>query len=249
MDYQSIGLDISLNHLGMCFLDEQGKYADHAFITDVKKYVTADPAHGMHYKAPSARSDDPNHFLRVREFCNFIYSTMYRWNILGVDVDEVATTLNKPFSTTLRVAIEGYGFASKSTRLRESTELVGAIKQLIYQKGVLFRVHDPDSVKLFAVGNGHATKEQMHAQFVEETHVVVPHTWRKEKGKKILDGPGTDVADAYFLARLLWTEMELRKGKVSLHELPEYQIRVFNRTTKAYPVNLLDRPFVGETNV
>jgi hypothetical protein len=52
-----------------------------------------------------------------------------------------------------------------------------------------------------------------------------------------------DLCDAYGLARLLLLELELRSGITKLSDLNEIEIRVFNRITKAFPVNLLDRDF------
>ena len=66
-----------------------------------------------------------------------------------------------------------------------------------------------------------------------------------KKGKPDdLDGPLTDIVDAYFLAKLIWIELQVRSGEICLKDLPEHQILTFNRVTKAYPVNLLARPFI-----
>jgi len=126
--------------------------------------------------------------------------------------------------------------------LYETAELTGHIKVAVVRTDKL-RVHDPDTIKLFACNYGHATKEQIYTQFMDETGVSVPTTWLKQGKKKILSGPGTDVADAYFLARMGWMEHQLRTAQVKLQELPEHLQRIFIRETKAYPLNLLDRPY------
>ena len=57
--------------------------------------------------------------------------------------------------------------------------------------------------------------------------------------------PGSDVADAYFLLDMLEWEIKVRKDPLQLKLLNEKQLQVFNRCTKAYPENLLNRSFVA----
>lgn len=233
-----VGFDVSLNHLGMAMLGPEGKLRDYHYITSVKKGHTVDPEHSTHYSAPSARSDHPLHFKRIHTFLDVVdalINDFYSQAVLEGDEPPI-----------LICVFEGYAIGSKSSRLFENAELTGVIKHYLvdYQGNAMcsLRVHDPDSVKLFAVGNGHAKKRDVYQQFVEETQTSV--YYKEDKSKKDFDGPGTDIADAYFLARLGWLEVQLRKGCISLQEIPENWIRVVNRVTKTYPINLLDRPFV-----
>jgi hypothetical protein len=231
-----LGLDVSLNHLGMAFLSPQGKFLDYYFITSVKKEANAHLDHSTYYNAPSARSDHPLHYKRVNEFLDVVHDVVRDFYDVGMDF------VGNP---TLLCCVEGYAVGTKSSRLFETAELTGSIKNyLVYEQEYPLRVHDPDSVKLFAVGNGHAKKEDVYRQFVQETEVEIYYKQVKRGTKKDFDGPGTDVADAYFLARLTWMEMQLRKGRMSLQDMPENWVRVVNRVTKTYPTNLLDRPFV-----
>jgi hypothetical protein len=232
MSEQYIGIDISLNHLGMCLVDNAGIFRDYAFLTDTKKFVTADPEKGILYRAPSARNDHPNHIRRIDRFLQFVTETIEHWSDF--------------FDGSQSVSIEGYALASKNTRLYESAELTGAIKRSIAKMGGrCIRIHDPDTLKLFAVGYGHASKEQMYQQFSKEAGVSIPTTLLKEGKGKVLSGPGTDVADAYFLARMLWLEHDLRSGDVRLQDLPPHLHKIYTRETKTYPVNLLERPLIG----
>lgn len=57
-------------------------------------------------------------------------------------------------------------------------------------------------------------------------------------------GIATDLADAFFLARMLRTELMLRSGEEDLKDLPENERRIFLRVTKALPENVLSRPFI-----
>jgi len=58
------------------------------------------------------------------------------------------------------------------------------------------------------------------------------------------DGVGTDLADAFFLGRILRTELMLRAGVEKLEDLSESERGIFLRTTSAYPENILSRPFI-----
>jgi len=223
-----IGLDVSLNHLGMCHIGPDGELRAWAFLTDTKKFVIEDPVHGTLYKQPSARSDHPDHFRRIQRFTSFVMGRIRS---------------AEPCVWPCIVNIEGYALNSKNTRLYETAELTGNIKVAVARWAGKLRVHDPDTIKLFACNYGHATKDQIYMQFIDETGVSVPITWLKQGNKKILSGPGTDVADAYFLARMGWMEHQLRTAQIKLQELPEHLQRIFIRETKAYPLNLLDRPY------
>jgi len=222
------GLDVSLNHLGMCCLDSEGQLQHWAFLTDTKKFVKEDPDHGELYRAPSARSDHPRHFCRIEYFVKFVLRCLEEWSEGG---------------DPQIVCLEGYALNSKNTRLYETAEVTGAIKRACVLAHRKLRVHDPDSIKLFACNYGHATKNQVYTQFMDETGVSVPITWLKEGKMKKLSGPGTDVADAYFLARMGWMEHQLRIGQIKLQNISPHLQKVFIRETKAYPVNLLERPY------
>lgn len=227
-----VGIDLSLAHFGTCLIDMEGKVLDYHYMTDVKKDAEVDSKHSVHHRIPSATCDSSEHFDRMVYIASLIRQRF-----------DIYNCANK----MMMVAIEGYGYASDSSRQYEIAELTGHLKTEIVSEGAAIRVHDPDSVKLFAVGNGHATKEMIYNQFEKETGLKVYTKHVKNRKKVELAGPGTDVADAYFLASLLRTEMLLRLGKIQLKDLPEHQIRVFNRVTKTYPVNLLDRPFIEKT--
>ena len=98
------------------------------------------------------------------------------------------------------------------------------------------KVYDVQAVKLFATGNGNAEKA--------EVVIACRDRWDLnflEFGKTT--GAGGNVADAYVIAQLLRTELDLRAGRTRLEDLPEAERRVFTRTTKQHPVNLLELPF------
>jgi len=130
------------------------------------------------------------------------------------------------------VAFEDYAFAAHG-RVFNIAEATGALKVEFYQRGIPLRLYDPGSIKKFASNFGNADKVRMR-----ETYDAL------NDGKK-LDGPvNEDIVDAYFIADLLHKELQLRKATISLRDLTDKQIEVFNRVTKSYPENILVRPFL-----
>ena len=138
------------------------------------------------------------------------------------------------------VSIEDYAYNAHG-QVFHIGEYVGGLKQIYYRKEILIRQHEPPVVKMFGTGKGNCDKIRMCDEY-----------------DKLLDGqidlknlpqyksPKEDVVDAYYLCKLLRLELLLRMGIVKLEDCTEKQIQIFNRVTKAYPVNILARPFVGE---
>lgn len=235
-----VGCDVSLNHGGFCFFDSKGEVCSWRFFHDVKKYVKAEPDHGV-LTGMKKGKDETSHAYDVRRAYN------YR-NLFAAHVLEHLCVRESVFS------IEGYAIhqgASSTNRLLQIAELTGLLKDQIYSGGGRMRIHDPMSVKMFA-SHGRATKMEMRAAAANVDGFLLPDSLfkvKKIKGKdEDLDGPGTDVVDAYWLGKMALTELRLRSGELVMSDLPENQIKVFNRVTKAFPVNVLARPFVGATD-
>ena len=152
------------------------------------------------------------------------------------------------------VAIEDYAIGaafSGSTGLIQIAEMTGVIKHWIYMNGGAIRTYDPSTVKLFATGKGNALKrhvieaaEQGKFKLPSEMFKEVKKVWQGHPDKE-LDGPGSDLCDAFTLAKMLWTELQVRAGKLELKDLPGHvREKIFFRTTKANPVNILARDFI-----
>jgi len=139
-------------------------------------------------------------------------------------------------------AIEGYSFGSigKTFNMAENC---GLIKTSLLKAGIKLRIYDPNSIKKIATGDGSAKKENMLEAFNE---IPVNEKVDITKLGSPTTHPSEDIIDAFFMAKLLRLELSLRKGLVTLRDLNEDQISVFNRVTKAFPVNILDTPFIGE---
>jgi len=233
-----LGLDISLDHSGVVTLNKDGKVVDYLYTTTSKKLSEVDPKHSfLLSKKGKEESKDVFRLRRLREIASALleYDDGFFFKIVP----------NMYFS------IEGYAYSSKTTSICQIAELTGFLKQMIFAGGGKLRIHDPLTVKLFAVSKGKCLKKDIVLEALKA--FTIPDGLIKRKKVKVkgqdekieeYDGPATDIADAYFLARMVFMELKLRSGKVMLDKLPENERRIFLRVTKAYPVNILARPFI-----
>ena len=148
------------------------------------------------------------------------------------------------------VAIEGFSYGSPG-RLAQLGEFIGIVKSKLYSNGSKLRIYDPNSVKLNACGKGNADKYDMYLAYYNDKcgldlsmfPVIDPEkpTQRKAGVSQL-----SDIVDGFWLGRLLILELKLRKGLVSLKDLGEEKIKIFNRVTKANPSNILSTEFTGK---
>ena len=141
------------------------------------------------------------------------------------------------------VGIEGYAFGATG-RVFQIAEFCGGIKLKCYDLEMKLRIHDPLSIKLFSTGKGNSDKSEMcqaYSKLPASEKLDLDESFFTQKGS-----PAEDIVDAYWICNLLWLELKLRKGSIALKDLPEEQIRVMNRVTKAHPTNLLDTEFLSK---
>lgn len=96
------------------------------------------------------------------------------------------------------VSIEGYAMGAKG-RVFHIAENCGLMKWHLHKAHIKFDVPAPSVIKKFATGKGNANKDAMYNAFVEETgirlwDILIPN-------KKKLDGPVTDIVDAYYILK------------------------------------------------
>lgn len=249
------GLDLSLDHCAVVTLDKQGKGINYLYTTTSKKMAEADSKHS--FLLSKKVKDESKDTFRLRRM-NEIAEVLLMFLIHNNDFDKFFHDI----TSSAYFSIEGYAYASQTTSICQIAELTGFLKQKIFEGGGNIRIHDPLTVKLFAVNTGKCLKKDI----VEAAQKVfdIPECLIKRKKKKIkgikskvkgkvksqidiieeFDGPATDVADAYFLAKMVQVELKLRRGEVTIAELSENERRIFLRVTKAYPVNILARSFI-----
>ena len=134
------------------------------------------------------------------------------------------------------VAIEDYGFMGKGAGFYV-VELTGMLKHWLWQRGIPFRLYDPQAVKQIATGKGNADKQQM----IEAAEFCIhgPGENLSKYGKA-----AADIADAFFVAYLLHHELRARENPNIVPHLSDKAKRVLNRVTKSNPVNILARDFI-----
>lgn len=220
------GWDISLNHGAMVELTD-GDLTAISYVIDVKKAATNGVQtrsvdtwiDGVYYKPPKTADKQSKQMDRLSFWARH----------LGEHLD---TT--KPDY----VGIEDYAFNARGQNFHIG-EVGGVARLLAFISGCRLRLHDPLSVKLATTGRGDADKEQM-AQTIKEVYGAN----FDDLHPKVAE----DVYDAFAVAQLLWTEIQVREGALALSDLQDRERRVFNRVTKTYPVNLLARDFIQDPN-
>lgn len=227
-----MGLDISPTHAGLVALDRHGRLLDARCVCETKKEaagLTKRPGLGITAtpfptELTSSKFEDPDGRAAYR------LVWMRSWL-----QESLASFVQETFE--LEVAVENYAFHMKQGA-HQIGETGGMARLLLLDRPrTKVRLYDPVTVKMFATGVSQATKEMVGEAILRD------HAVRFDE----LDLKPTtveDLQDAYAIARLAWTEMEVRAGRVLLKDLTEKQIQVFNRTTSAQPINLLDRDWM-----
>lgn len=235
------GLDLSLDHGGLVTLNEDGVVTDYAYITAVRKSAEIDPEHSI--LLSKRGKEEPKETFRLRRMGEYRRCLSNFLKFRPVPPEKVVGQLY--------YSVEGYSYASQTTSICQISELTGYLKQILFENHGKIRIHDPLSVKLFATNKGNCLKKDIvqRAQLafdIPEGLIKKVVKKNKKRGTQVdeYDGPATDIADAYFLARMLYKELQLRKGNISLSQLSEGERRIFLRVTKANPVNILDRKFI-----
>lgn len=230
-----VGLDLSLNHFGLVTLypDES---SESVYLYPVKKYViTADDPKitGFLTIQKGSMSHDKYTLERQKQISSIITSHLQKLK-------------------NYVVGIEGYSYGSVSESICQLAEIGGVIKLWVYQNGGKLKIIDPTSLKLFTTGQGSALKKDI-VQFCKKHNYRVPdvlfrNITIRRQGKKLndLNGPGTDLCDAFSLAFFLQMIQKVWNGQVTLDSLPESQQKVFFRTTKKNPINILGDGFIED---
>lgn len=215
------GCDISLNHGAIVFIKTStAAAAEYEFFTDKMKY--AGKFGGACILPPKVLDRDQKAVYRLSQIREWLDEKLPPLQTLG----------------RLRVAAtEGYAF-SQTQQAHQLGEVGGVVRLHLYSL-VPYRIHDPATVKLYATGKGNATKDEMRDAVLRQWNFPTEAA-RNSLEPRVLE----DLADAYTLARMALTELQLRSGEVELKQLFEHQIRAFNRVTKANPVNLLVRGWI-----
>lgn len=225
------GMDISLNHGAVVQL-RNGKLDDFWYYTDQAGSAKRSKKHGCRVEIPTPKKQ-PDKQIRSAIRLDWVS----KW------IDRVPLAHKPHFS-----GLEDYALGADQGA-HYLGEIGGQARRLLWLRGIRFRLHDPIAVKLFVTHDGTAQKD-----LIEE---FVLNRWKadfgncndpKSRSKTKARQTSEDLSDAFGLAQLVWTEYLLRKGKIKLSSLHEKEIQLFNRVTKAYPINILGREWIHNPN-
>jgi Holliday junction resolvasome RuvABC endonuclease subunit len=219
-----LGIDISVNH-GAFVVLRKGKLDHFRFVTDRSTVAKSSKEYGTYFFPAKLRDWQERAILRVAFWSSWLSSTFQN--------DEL-------IAATTHAGIEDYAYDA-GMNAHQIGEVSGLVRLRVWKSGRAMRLYDPSSIKMFAAHDGTASKSEM----IEEVHRRWKDTQmfsRYSKGQ--FTGVEEDLCDAYAIAQLVWTEVQLRAGAIRLKDLHEREIRVFNRCTKRWPVSLLDRDWI-----
>ena len=218
-----IGLDLSLNGSAGTVLAPgtgKGRNVISHFLCSEKKGLCKTLAKKeevmgvLHLQKPKGRMTEPVKVARLDSVLKFLVS----------HINSIKPTF---------VAIEDYAYGAKGDQFHIG-ELTGAVKTYLWRRGIPFRMYDPKTIKKYGTGSGNADKADMLVACLKK--------WKQDfmDYDKVKD----NVADSFIIARLLELELDLRRGHYSLSDLTNKEREIFQRVTKTYPVNILERPFI-----
>ena len=143
-------------------------------------------------------------------------------------------------------AIEDYPYAGGVTgRIFHIAGFTEILKLTLYQRNIALRWYDITLIKKLATDRGNADKLAMYDAFValpleNRIDISMLPPVQNPKGKS----PTSDVIDAFYIMKLLQTELKLRRGLLSLKNMSESMNWIFNRVTKTADENILTREFI-----
>lgn len=226
-----VGADVSLNHGGFVLLEDD-KIKDFLYFTDAPGSADRSKKHG--YRLPASKH--PDRQVRAMERLAWIENF----------IDKKVLMAWKPEY----VGLEDYALRAEQGA-HQLGEVGGIARILCWFRGIKLRLHDPISAKMFVTHDGTAQKDLVEKFVVDRWDVDFgdfntppPKPTAKNPTPKQNRRTSEDLADAYGIAQLVYTEIRLRAGTVAMKDLHEKEIQVFNRITKTYPINLLDREWI-----
>ena len=229
------GWDQSIAHGAVVVLNDEGRVVGHrAIISSGVQFAAARD----HVTCMPRRIRDGKERKDVREVRRLDFLRMW-----FLDTKQWLAELALEAGDDLILTVEDYAYGA-AQGAHQTGEVGGLLRWSLWcgdewvwpDGGPRVRLLDPSSVKIFATDDGSAGKLEMLAA---AAGLLV------EADPCLEDGPTQeDSADAVCLAAIGRVEHFVRLGEIPLSTLPRGQRRVFLRTTKAHPVNLLERPYL-----
>ena len=168
-----IGIDPSINCMGVCVNDDEKHYK--YFLISEHKHRKLPP--WIDERVYDKRS-------RGKEFHD--EDIIYNINMI---LDELDVILEEYYDEDVVVNVEGPSYLSKGRSAVDLPGLNMCIRLFLYQRGLKVNVISPMSNKKFATGLGWAKKDDMIK------------AWRETEKIEEVSSKVDDVADAYWLSR------------------------------------------------
>ena len=235
-----VGIDLSAAHLAAVAITSFGV---NTFCISTKKFTKLSPTNFVENVVKNKGESSDTYAERRKHHIKRCLSAFLRTQREFIMAQKIP-------DSTLYVCIENYAFGSFSRAMTILAEITGVIKQELYIADAYVRLHEPSRIKKFATDNGNATKLEMIHAAVANNFIIDQRLYEQKPRirykKPIIDatGPGTDLADAYWMAEMLVTEVLVRAGHILIADLPENKREIFLSVTKQNPINLLVRPFI-----
>jgi Holliday junction resolvasome RuvABC endonuclease subunit len=145
------------------------------------------------------------------------------------------------------VAFEDYAFAAKG-QVFKLAESCGALKVMFWEDLTPYRLYNIATIKQFITGKGNADKieiEKVYEDLDVKNRFDLSFLPMVKDDKA--NNPKDNVVDAFYIAKLLQTELKIRKGLVQLQGLKDNERKCFYTVTKSNPENLPVREFIIKT--
>lgn len=181
-----VGLDLSLVGTGLAAVDGEGNTVLVHGWTNVKRLHTTYPQYLSYFKVADAQS----HAHR-----------MFRMDLIIEWVSEVIGNLCEQYRD-IYIAIEGYSLGSKGMRISDQFELGGAVKRMLWNEGLHYRIYPPTTIKKAWTGNGGANKSAMALACFKKFGLDFG----------VMSDAGENLVDAVLTAQLLYMEVQCRVG-------------------------------------
>lgn len=230
------GFDMSKLHYGMVireFLDTKNFLTDYTFAWSSKDLV--EKAKKKEYQAHYVPSWDWYKKNVSNDKNGF---TLYLCDVMTEFVEQDLFYIGEEYKGTGEkyIAIEGPAYGG-SGQILQIAEVISAVTRIFYHDKWKIRIHDPLTVKLWAVDNGRSEKEPLRIQAVKDglriPEIIFEHD------------ACYDICDAYFLMKMLEAELKVRENPLAMNEMEDRHKKVFNRVTQANPINLISRDFIS----
>lgn len=223
-----VGADLSLNHLALVLLKD-GRLGDYHFITNKKGDADKRKTHSTYLPLDStlrSLGGDKHRFA------------IWRLDALTRTIRDKLVEWSPDY-----VGVEDYALGAEHGA-HQLGEIGGVIRWMLYSLGIPYRLHDPTTLKMFVAHDGTCSKTEVELSVIDRWKVDFSelNTGRSKDGGR---QTSEDLSDAFGLAQMVWTEVQIRDGRLKLSDLHAKEIAVFNRMTKHQPVPLISREWIS----